>query len=306
MPAWSEVRDLRTWMLRGFSLRGAVLCLAVLAVLISEVRFNWVEILMGRYLAATNSYRPESGNVWEQGRLRQVATQTLEQMVTDQLTAQREAREASSLAELVDGLSDSRGTMISAERFKALYSQVPEAVARTLFSPILMLRISAEKSWERVYLERENGQVGIYLLDRANNVLSYTTISGRRLESTGVGGPLVSGTLEEHPEFSGRIYPADRFFMALDALSPEVQRGVLPRPATVLAVEGNPVRVGISDEVNADAIRIAIEMETPRGRQLLITVGQEWAVWQLRLRLEPRLARPATQRSGWLLRGGDR
>jgi hypothetical protein len=292
-------------MVRGFSLRGIVLLLAVLAIFISEVRFSWVEVLVGRYLAATNVHRPESGSVWEQGRLKQVATQTLEQMVTRQLTAQREAREATSLDQLIDGLSASQGTMISAEHFKTLYSQLPELLAQTLFSPILMLRISAEKSWERVYLERENGQVGIYLLDRGNNVLSHTTLNDQQLRSTGIGPPVLAGSLDEQAEFAGRIYPADRFFMALDTLAPETQRGVLAHPGAVLAVEGIPVRVGVSDEVNADMIRIGVEMETPQGRQVLLSMGQEWAVWQVRVLLDPRLSHPSASRKRWSIYRGD-
>ena len=306
MPAWSEPQDLKTWMVRGLSFRGTVLFLSVVAILISEVRFSWVEVLVGRYLAVTNSHRPESGNVWEQGRLKQVATQTLEQMVTRQLTAQREAREATSLTQLIDGLSTSQGTMISAAQFKTLYSQVPDVAARTLFSPILMLRISAEKSWDRVYMERENGQVGIYLLDRGNNVLSYTTLTDQQLKSTGTEPPVLAGTLDGQPEFAGRIYPADRFFMALDTLSPEIQQGVLPQPRTLLAVEGTPVRVGISDEVTADMIRIGVEMDTSQGRHILLTMGQEWAVWQVRMLLEPRLSKPPSSKSLWPLRREER
>jgi hypothetical protein len=301
MPAWSEPQDLKTWMVRGLSLRGTVLFLSVLAILISEVRFSWVEVLVGRYLVATNSQRPESGSVWEQGRLKQVATQTLEQMVTRQLTAQREAREASSLAQLIDGLSATQGAMISAEQFKTLYLQIPEAAARNLFSPILMLRISAEKSWDRVYMERENGQVGIYLLDRGNNVLSYKTLTDQQLKSTGTEPHILAGTLDGQPEFAGRIYPADRFFMALDTLSPEIQRGVLPQPDTLLSAQGTPLRVGVSDEVDADMIRIGIEMDTSQGRQIVLAMGQEWAVWQVRMLLEPRLSKPPSSNTRWPL-----
>ncbi len=299
MPTWSEPQDVKTWIVRGLSFRGSALVLAVLAILISEVRFSWVELLAGRYLAVTNSHRPESGNVWEQGRLKQVATQTLEQMVTQQLTAQREAREAASLAQLIEGLSASRGIMISAVQFNRLYIQIPEPVARTLFSPILMLRISAEKSWERVYLERENDQVGIYLLDRGNNVLSHATLNDQQLRSTGTEPPMISGALDEQPEFAGRIYPADRFFMALDSLSPEIQQGVLAHPGAVLAAEGTPLRVGFSDEVIADTIRIGIELDTPQGRQIILGMGQEWAIWQVRMLLEPRLARPSSGNKRW-------
>lgn len=306
MPAWSEPQDLKTWMARGLSLRGTVLFLSLLAILISEVRFSWVEVLLGRYLAVTNSHRPESGSVWEQGRLKQVATQTLEQMVTQQLTTQREAREASSLAQLIDGLSESEGAMISAAQFKSLYIQIPEAAARNLFSPILMLRISAEKSWDRVYMERENGQVGIYLLDRGNNVLSYKTLTDQQLKSTGSEPHILAGTLDEQPEFAGRIYPADRFFMALDTLAPETQRGVLSQPGTMLSAQGTPLRVGISDEVTADMIRIGIEMDTPQGRQIILAMGQEWAVWQVRMLLEPRLSKPPSSKMRWPLSREER
>lgn len=306
MPAWSEPQDLKTWMLRGLSFRGMLLLLAVLAILISEVRFSWVELLLGRYLVVTNDHRPESGSVWEQGRQKQVATQTLEQMVSRKITAQREAREATSLSQLVEGLSDSRGIMISAVQFRNLYSQIPEAVARTLFSPILMLRISAEKNWERVYLEQENGKVGIYLLDRGNNVLSHTNLNDQQLRSTGTDPPVISGSLDDQPEFAGRIYPADRFFMALDTLSPEIQQGVLAHPGAVLATEGVPVRVGFSDEVVADMIRIGVEMDTPQGgRRILLGMGQEWAVWQVRMLLEPRLSQPSSSNNTWPNRRTD-
>ena len=308
MTAWSEPQDLKTWILKGFSLRGGILLLAILSIFISELRFSWVEILVGHYLAVTNSQRPESGSVWEQGRLKQVATQTLEQMVTKQLTAQREAREATSLAQLTESLSESQGTMISAAHFKTLYSQIPEAVARTLFSPILMLRISAEKSWERVYLERDNGQVGIYLLDHGNNVLSYTTMTDAQISATGPEPPVLKGNLDDQTEFAGRVYPADRFFLALGSLPTETQRAVLAQPGAILAAEGYPSRVGISDEVNADMIRIAIEMETPQGPQILLATGQEWAVWQVRQLLEPRLSAPKINKRPWAVypAGGDR
>ena len=154
MAALSAPQDFRQWILKGFSLRGTVLLLLILSIAISEVRFSWAEILLGRYLAVTNRFRPESGNVWEQGKLKQVATQTLEKMVTEKISAQREAHEASSLDVLINHLTASQGIMISAAHFKTLYSKLPEAAARALFSLILMLRISAEKSWERVYLER--------------------------------------------------------------------------------------------------------------------------------------------------------
>ncbi|XPS87347.1 hypothetical protein Dvar_53650 [Desulfosarcina variabilis str. Montpellier] len=295
----SEPRDIKAWMLKGFSLRGVVLLLIILSIAISEIRFSWLEILVGRYLVVTNSHRPESGNVWEQGRLKQVATQTLEQMATKKLTAQREAREATSLNQLIESLATSQGAMISADQFKKLYSKIPNSVARSIFSPILMLRISAEKNWERVYLEREDAQVGIYLLDHGNNVLTFTTLADNQIRATANNSPVMTGTLDNQPQFAGRIYPADRFFMALSSLPTDVQQAALPQPETILSADGNPTRVGISDEVQADTIRMAIEIETAEGVQILFANGQEWAVWKVRQLLEPRLLKSTRKKRRW-------
>jgi hypothetical protein len=303
MPAWSEPQDLTTWLKRGMTFRTAVMCLSVLALLVSEVRFNWVEFLVGRYLLVTNAHRPELGSVWELGHQRQVATQTLEQMVTQKRTARREAREAATLVALIEGLPTSQGVIISAAHFKTLYSQLSDAVARSLFSPVRLLRISAEGSWDRVYLERENGKVGIYLLDDANNVLSYTTLTDQQLQQTAMESPATIASLDDQPEFSGRIYPASRFFSALDTLPPEVQREVIVQPDLLLATEGTPLRVGISNEVNADMIRIGVEMDTPDGRQVILAMGQGWAVWQVRMLLEPRSVPPSVDRRRHLQRG---
>ncbi|PID40350.1 MAG: hypothetical protein CR984_03685 [Proteobacteria bacterium] len=305
MPAWSQPEDLKSWCVNGVSIRGVLVVLALSALLISEVRFSWVEILVGRYLAETNRHRPESGSVWEQGRVKQTASRTLEQIVTRQLTVQREARQAKSLGELIESLDDTRGAMISAAHFKTLYSRLPERLARNIFSPVLVLRISAEKHWDRVYLERDGEQVGIYLLDRSNNVLSTATLTDQQLAAVHSQPPLLAGSLDMRPEFNGRIYAADRFFMALDSLPAETQQAVLTHPGSVLAAEGVPVRVGISDEVSGDMIRIGIEMETPEGTQIFFGAGQEWAVWQVRMLLAPHLSSPSDNATRWSFGGGD-
>lgn len=299
MTGWSEPRDLKTWVIKGVSLRGIVLLLVALSVVISEARFNWLEIFIGRYLVATNSHRPESGSVWEQGKLKQVAEQALEQMVNQKITAQREARDADSLVQLIDGLGETQGAMISATRFKRLYGQIPESSAQMLFSPILMLRLSAQKNWERVYIERESDNVIIYLLDHTNNVLSYNTISQNRIRSSGIDPPVLSGSLDDHAEFAGRIYSADRFFMALGTLAPDAQQSVISQPGPLLTAEGSPLRVGISDEVISGNIRIAVEMMTSQGPHIMLVNGQEWAVWKVRQLLEPRLIKRQGKNRHW-------
>jgi hypothetical protein len=53
-------------------------------------------------------------------------------------------------------------------------------------------------------------------------------------------------------------------------------------------------------------IRIGIEMDTPQGRQIVLAMGQEWAVWQVRMLLEPRLSKLPSSKMRWPLRREDR
>ncbi len=92
--------------------------------------------------------------------------------------------------------------------------------------------------------------------------------------------------------------------MVLDTLPEETQRGILAQPENLLVVDGTPVRIGIGDEVQSGLIRIGVEMDTPGGIRIFSTMGQEWAVWQIRTLLEPRLNAPPSTKNPWKTSGG--
>ena len=65
MSEWAEPRDFREWAKRVFALRPILLLMMVCSIFILELRFDWMERLLGSYLVTTNSERPESGSIWE-------------------------------------------------------------------------------------------------------------------------------------------------------------------------------------------------------------------------------------------------
>ena len=50
---WSEPGDLNEWVRRVFAIRPLLVCLFILALLISELRFDWMEQTMGNFLVST-------------------------------------------------------------------------------------------------------------------------------------------------------------------------------------------------------------------------------------------------------------
>ena len=81
-------------------MRPILVALLIAGVLLSELRFDWIERNVGAYLVTTNSERPESGAIWDVGHRNLTAQRTLEKIITDRLETQREVSEAATLKQV--------------------------------------------------------------------------------------------------------------------------------------------------------------------------------------------------------------
>ncbi len=118
-----------------------------------------------------------------------------------------------------------------------------------------------------------------------NRVLNQLKVSSDLLYQISKHEFARKGTLEDLTNFENRIYRADKFFKALDALSEEVRRGVIARPEVLLKIPGRIIRVGISDETLFGFIELGFEFEAVEQKKiffiqgagyLLILLGQYW------------------------------
>jgi hypothetical protein len=286
MTNWFEPQNLNDWLRRVFALRPVLMALLVGCIIILEMRFDWVERTLGAYLVTTNSARPKSGAIWEKGRQTLTAQKTLEKIVTDRQASQREARSAETFSQIAAGLSPDQGAMLSAENFRHLYLKLPLETAREVISSFELLKISAQGNWRRTYFEKSGGDLIVYLLDADNRVLRRIDIPAAGLMQLEREDTPTAEGLEDLANFKNRIYPAERFFEALQSLPEEIRRNVIPNPETLLKPSGQIVRVGISDEAVSGYIELGFEFAMGAGRRVTLVQGQEWAVWRLRSYLE--------------------
>jgi len=237
-----------------------------------------VERTLGAYLLTTNSSRPESGAIWEKGHRTVSAQKTLEKIVTDRQTSQREARGAATFSQIAANLSSGQGAMLSVDSFRRLYLKLPQVVAQEIISAFDLLQIASEGRWRRTYFEnRENGLV-IYLLDAENRVLRQIDIPSNILLQLDREETITAQSLDDLPNFRNRIYPAERFFDALATFPEEARRNMLPHPEMLLEKAGHIVRVGISDEAVAGYIELGFEIIKGAQRTVILDRGNEWAV----------------------------
>lgn len=286
MDVWSHPQNIGEWLKRIFTLRPVVLVLLLSMGLIAELRFDWAEHMVGRYLVTSNPSRPESGAIWEKGHRTEDARQVLEEIVTDKLAVQREARDAQNFTQIAQALSGGIELIISADHFRHLYNELPPELAAELLSPYALVRIVSKNKWDRVFFEPGTSGFSIYFLNKDNRVLRQLTVSGDMLARMEHGETPRTDTLENLPQFENRIYAADRFFKALEAVSEDVRRQGVPWPENLLKSPGRVSRVAISDEVLSGYIEMGFEMETPNQTRVILFQGRDWAVARIRAVLE--------------------
>jgi hypothetical protein len=286
MTDWIGPQNFREWFRRVVALRPILMALLISGIFILELRFDWMERALGRYLVTTNSLRPESGAIWEKGRQTLTARKTLEQIVTDRQASQREARGATTFQQIAASVSPGQGVMLSSDHFRKLYLKLPRDVALKIISPFELLQLSSRGQWRRTYIERSGEDLTVYLLNADNRVLRQLNVYSRHLIQFERRDSAEVETLEDLPPFENRVYAADRFFSALSAFPEEVRRSMLPNPEILLEIPGQIARVGISDEAGSGFIELGFEIVNGTQRNVIIVRGHEWAVWRLRLHLE--------------------
>ena len=286
MDAWTHPPTFSAWLKRIFTFRPIALVLLIGLVVIAELRFDWAESLVGGYLVTTNPLRPESGAIWDKGHRTEDARQVLEKIVTDKQAVQREARDAENFTQIAQALSRGSELIISADHFRHLYNELPPELAAELLSPYDLVRIISEDEWDRAFFEPGASGFTIYFLNHDNRVLKQLTVPGDMMARIERGETPRTDTLDNLPQFENRIYPAERFFQALEAVSEDVRRQGVPWPENLLKSPGRVSRVAISDEVISGYIELGFELEESNRTRVILFQGRDWAVARIRAVLE--------------------
>jgi hypothetical protein len=286
MTDWAEPRDFTEWAKRVFGLRPILLLLVLSSIFVLELRFDWIERILGSYLVTTNSERPESGSIWEKSHQTRTAQQTLEKILTDRQAMQREARNAATFTQIAANVALGKGVMLSADHFRKLYLRLAPSIAHDIISPFELLGLVSDGRWRRTYFEKSITGLMIYLLDANNRVLRQLELDSVLLSQLKRGEVALAESLDQLPIFKNRIYPADQFFNSLESFPEEVRRSMVPHPEALLDVTGQIVRVGISDETQSGFIELGFEFFDGTQHHVVLAHGHEWAVWRLRSHLE--------------------
>lgn len=285
MIRWYEPIDPADWIKRSVSLPNLIVLFLSALILFSELRFDWCEQMIGRYLASLNYRRPEIGTVWKRGERASRAHAYLDARAEDLQNAARHAREVSSFAQLAETIPAGQWTLLDKDLFRNLYFSLPDTAASELIPAVELLWLYKEGRLERIFCSRSDTGLDIFFLDSGNQVIRSIGMDRAHLQTSEAKPGMAPGTLDEMPEFAGRIYPAQRFFSALVQLPDEIIPDLIPFPERLLREQGTIVRAGIGNEATGGYIRLGFEFQRSGDSSVVFVKAREWAVWRLGMML---------------------
>ena len=282
---WYEPGSPGEWFKRLCSALNLAVLLVTCILLVSEFRFDWCERLVGIYLSFTNDTRPEHGAIWDAGRHMVNALQSLDQMALARESAGRTARTADSFADLAAKLGPGEWATLDKERFRALYLSLPPYRRRNVVDPVRLVWLLNGGATDRIFCEGRMGGMKIFFIDTQNRVVQQVDLDVQTLGNNG-NRAVIPGTLDNSPEFFGRIYPASLFFTAVSKLPGDMRSDLILNTEDLLSEKGYIDRVGVGNSAQDGFISLGFEFRHLGEFRVVAVKAREWAVWQLTLVLK--------------------
>ncbi len=286
MQKWYDPFSAGEWARRTFSFFNLGLLIFTVAFGVSEFRFDWCEKLVGSYLLATNDQRPETGALWETGRQTSNAHKSLNRIITQREDSRRSVHNADSFYHLVESLGPGEWVTLEKEHFKRLYLSLAPGIGRQLIDPSHLVWLLSKNMTDRIFCEGMTEGVTLYFIDSRNRVIHQIDLKKNTIGEIQSRDEPVQGRLTEIGAFSGRIYPAEKFFEAMLKLPPEIIPELMVDPELLLKQEGTIQAVGIWNEADGGYIKLGFEFFLRGENKVLMIQAREWAVWQLSLILK--------------------
>ena len=282
---WYGPGTLTEWIKRICSVLNLAILLLTCIIVVSEFRFDWCERLVGNYLSSTNEARPENGAIWDEGRHMVSALQSLDQMALARESAGRTVRTADSFADLSAKLGPGEWANLDKDRFRELYLSLSPDRRRNVVDPVRLVWLLNGGAADRIFCEGRMGGMKIFFIDTQNRVVQQVDLDVQALGNN--GSPVVSpGTLDNAPEFFGRIYPASLFFAAVSRLPGDMRSNLILDTEDLLSEKGALDRVGVGNSAQDGFICLGFEFRHLGESRVVEVKAREWAVWQLTLVLK--------------------
>ena len=205
---------------------------------------------VGHYLKWQNHKRPQLGRIWERDRQALMA-QTKIQSIRSVLDLKENSAESiETFKQLFETVEPAFPLMVSRKKFLDLYFDFPGSWSEGIVSQFDLLKIDAQKNWNRVLLKRFGPWITIGFLDLQGVPIKEIFLSVDTLFEVQSTRTIKRGRLEEMGFKEKLIFSRDQVVDIVETLDPRTQKTVFPEPRWFLRKGYHVTRIGVSDQVS--------------------------------------------------------
>lgn len=228
--------------------------------IVIEFTTDIVEIVLGNVIELTNPFRPKAGTIWEYENKGRLADDQLKQ-ITQNLTGEKvEITEINNLSELRNNLEEKENILITSDRFKQLYNQIPPRFSYEVISPFDLLKLSHSHKWTWTKIIKSENNLNFYFLDGDKQILMDTYPPLTILYNIPHSENNHNASLDSMEMFIDRTFPPVYFFAAFDEFSNAVKLQLINNPYLLIEWDNNIRRVGISRYSTHNTVLLGFEI----------------------------------------------
>ncbi len=252
----------------------------LVVVITIEFTTDFVEIAVGSVLELTNPFRPRSGTIWDLYEKDRKANDQVKEISSAIPERQMKIPEIKDLIQLREKLEQEEKLLIPAEKFLALYNQMPTRFSSKVISPFDLLKLTHSDKWIWTKLVKSENNINIYFFDGDKQLIMDTYPPLSVLYN-------VSETEREHRVsldsleiYKNRTFSREQFFEAFDNLSSNATKyQLINDPFQLIKWDKNIRRVGVSKYTTSNyTVNIAFEVNQGIYTEIYTFEASELAV----------------------------
>lgn len=242
-----------------FTPKTLIILIIIMLLMLLEGLFDIGEIGLGRFIAWTNSYRPQTGPIWQRELTGETATQQLQEI---EPLPEQKTIEVTSFHEVLNQLESSPEVRILKQNFLKIYTQLSYNIAQQIISPYELLKLIPDQAWTNCLISKDAEELRIYFLDSENQLIrdNYFSLTGyvETAEPDAESGLI----LEEQEEFQGRVVTRDDFIAAYNALPLNAKIFVMNDPMQLIRWGEAMSHAAVSRYIVDGAVTIGFQVKT--------------------------------------------
>lgn len=236
-----------------------IVLIIIMLLLLLEGLFDIAEVGLGRFIAWTNTYRPQTGPIWQREIKGTVATQELQEF---EPLPEQKVLEVNTFNEILNQLESSPEIRILKQNFLKIYTQLPYNTAQQIISPYELLKLIPEQTWTHCLISRDADELRIYFLDSENQLIRDNYFSLSNYAQTSQSNEKNEMILEEQEEFQGRVVSREDFLAAYNALPLNIKIFVINDPMQLIRWGDAMTFAAVSRYIVDGAVTIGFQVKT--------------------------------------------